>query len=124
MTNSGPRRMAALRVIWRALTQGRRAGAPSLGELAGAVPGMVGTTLSGRYKMLSRGRLALFVLAIAYLLSPVDLVPELFLGPIGLLDDGAVALWLAGTLLSETERFVGWERDGRPQVVDAPQSST
>lgn len=113
--------MAALRVLWRALTQGRRAGAPALGELAQALPRMVGTTVSGRYRMLTRGRLALFVLAIAYLISPVDLVPELFLGPLGLVDDGAIAMWLAGTLLSESERFVGWERAGRPTVVDAPR---
>ena len=30
------------------------------------------------------------VVALAYGVSPVDLVPELFTGPIGLLDDGAV----------------------------------
>jgi hypothetical protein len=29
-----------------------------------------------------------------------------------------VALWLGGALLVETQRFVEWERDGRPQVVD------
>lgn len=119
-----PRRTDALRVLWRALTQSRRKGAPGLGELTSAMPRMAGTTLSGRYRMLTRGRLALFVLAVAYLVSPVDLVPELFLGPIGLIDDGAVALWLAGGLLAESERYVEWERAGRPAVIDAPTTGT
>lgn len=123
MVTTSPYRTAALRTLWRALVTGRRRGAPALGELASAVPRMAGTTLTGRYRLLTRGRLALIVLAIAYIISPVDLVPELVLGPIGLIDDGAVALWLAGVLLTESERFVDWERAGRPTVVDAAGSA-
>ncbi len=120
MATSSTRRTAALRTLWRAVTASRRPGAPALGELASAVPRMAGTTLSGRYRLLTRSRLALLVLAVAYILSPVDLVPELILGPIGLIDDAAIALWLAGVLLTESERFVDWERAGRPAVVDSP----
>jgi len=120
MVKTSIRRTAALRVLWNAIVRGRRSGGPGLGELAGAVPRMAGGALAGRYRQLSRGRLALLVLALAYLVSPVDLLPELVLGPIGLIDDGAVALWLAGVLLGESERFVSWERAGRPEVVDAP----
>jgi len=112
--------MAALGTLWRAVLAGHRAGAPEVGDLASALPRMAGTTLSGRYRLLTRGRLALLVLAVAYLVSPVDLVPELVLGPFGLIDDAAIALWLAGALLVESERFVGWERAGRPAVVDSP----
>jgi uncharacterized membrane protein YkvA (DUF1232 family) len=124
MATSSTRRTAALRALWRAVTASRRAGAPDLGELASAVPRMAGTTLSGRYRQLTRGRLALLVLAVAYLVSPVDLVPELVLGPFGLVDDGALALWLAGALLTESARFVDWERAGRPLVVDSTPAST
>lgn len=123
MATTSTRRTAALRAFWRAVTASRRAGAPALGDLASAVPRMAGTTLSGRYRLLTRSRLALLVLAVAYIVSPVDLVPELVLGPIGLIDDGAVALWLAGVLITESERFVEWERAGRPTVVDAASSS-
>jgi len=123
MATSSPRRLAALRTLWRAVTASRRAGAPALGELASAVPRMAGNTLSGRCRQLTRGKLALLVLAVAYIISPVDLVPELVLGPIGLIDDGALALWLAGALLTESERFVDWERAGRPVVVDSPSPS-
>ena len=54
------------------------------------------------------------MLAIAYLVSPIDLVPEAFLPVVGLIDDGVVALWLGGMFLSETERFMAWESDRRP----------
>jgi uncharacterized membrane protein YkvA (DUF1232 family) len=79
---------------------------------------MIADALGGRYEHLSRGRLVLLGLALLYLVSPVDLVPEAFLGPFGLGDDGVVALWLGGALLAETERYLAWERD-RPVVVDA-----
>ena len=119
MAKMSPRRLAALRALWHAITRSRRPGALGLGELARAVPRLAGSTVAGSYRQMSRGRLALMVLALAYLVSPVDLVPELFLGPIGLVDDGLVALWVAGALINETERFVGWERSGRPTVIDA-----
>ena len=57
-------------------------------------------------------------LAVLYLLSPVDLVPEGLLLAIGLVDDVVVATWLAGSALDATERFVGWE-DTQPRVVES-----
>ncbi len=54
MAKTNARRVAALGVLWRAFTQGRRPGAPGIGELAGAVPRMVGGTVSGRYRMLGK----------------------------------------------------------------------
>jgi uncharacterized membrane protein YkvA (DUF1232 family) len=79
---------------------------------------MVGGALSGRSGVLTRGRLGLLILAGAYLVSPVDLVPEAVTSLFGLVDDGVVALWLGGALLVETQRFLEWERDGRPRIVD------
>jgi uncharacterized membrane protein YkvA (DUF1232 family) len=58
--------------------------------------------------------LGLLVLALAYPVSPIDLVPEAFLGFFGLVDDAVVALWLGGAFLDETDRFVAWEADRRP----------
>lgn len=112
-----PRRIAAFTALWRALTQARRPGSPGLAERAGALPRMLGAALSGRYPGLGRGRLALIVLALAYLVSPVDLMPEMLLTVFGLGDDAVVALWLGGMFLAETDRFLGWERS-RPVVVD------
>lgn len=57
-------------------------------------------------------RLGLGVLALAYLVSPVDLVPEVVLPFIGLVDDAVVAGWLATFFVAETERFLNWEQNG------------
>jgi len=71
---------------------------------------MVVGAVSGRYPELGRGRLALGVLALAYLVSPVDLLPDLLFSVLGLGDDAVVALWLGGVFLVETERFLDRER--------------
>jgi uncharacterized membrane protein YkvA (DUF1232 family) len=115
VTTSRSRRLAAFTALWRAVSRGHRPGTPGLAERARAVPRMVGDALSGRYAALGRGRLALLGLALAYLVSPIDVVPEAFVPLLGLADDGVVALWLAGAFLSETDRFLEWEH-GRPAV--------
>ncbi|HYH31506.1 MAG TPA: DUF1232 domain-containing protein [Pseudonocardia sp.] len=114
-----PRRIAAFHALWRAVAQSRRPGAPDMGDRLRALPRMLRGALSGRYPQLSRGRLGLIALAVAYLVWPVDLVPEAFLTLLGLTDDAVVALWLGGAFLSETDRFLDWERR-QPGVVDAP----
>ncbi len=80
---------------------------------------MIAAGVSGRYPDLGRGRIALLLLAVAYLVSPVDLVPEMFLGLLGLGDDAVVALWLGGAVLADTDRFLAWERTS-PTVIDHP----
>jgi uncharacterized membrane protein YkvA (DUF1232 family) len=111
------RRLAAFTVLWRAVVRGQKPGAPGLGERLGAVPRMVREAVSGRYAALGRGRLALLGLALAYLISPVDVVPEAVVPLLGLADDGVVALWLAGAFLSTTDDYLRWERS-RPVVVE------
>jgi uncharacterized membrane protein YkvA (DUF1232 family) len=110
-----PQRLAAFTALWRALARGRQPGAPGLAERVRATPRMVGDALSGRYAALGRSRLAMLGLALAYIVSPVDLVPEALVPLLGLADDGVVALWLAGAFLAETDRYLAWERD-RPAV--------
>jgi uncharacterized membrane protein YkvA (DUF1232 family) len=114
-----PARIAAFRALWRAIVQGNRPGSPGLGDRLRALPRMISAAVSGRYADLGRGRLAMLGLALAYLISPVDLVPEVLLGLLGLGDDAVVALWLGGALLVETDRYLGWER-AQPRIVDAP----
>jgi hypothetical protein len=108
-------RRAALSALWAALRASR--GGPSLGDRLGALPRLIGATLRGGYD--GKGRLLGMVFATIYILVPVDLVPELLLGPLGLVDDSVVAVWLAGAVLSETERYLLWERTRRPRVVRA-----
>lgn len=109
-------RAGALGVVWRVLREGRRPGAPGLGARLAAVPRLVRATLVGRYPGMSRGRVLALAIAAVYVVFPVDVVPEAFLGPLGLVDDVAVAAWLAGTLLVESDRYLEWERSS-PRVV-------
>jgi uncharacterized membrane protein YkvA (DUF1232 family) len=67
-------------------------------------------TLTGSYRGLARSRLGLFALAVVYIVSPVDLLPEAGLWVLGTVDDIGVAAWLVGALLLETDRFLDWER--------------
>jgi uncharacterized membrane protein YkvA (DUF1232 family) len=115
-----PGRRAALLALGRAVAEGQRPGAPGIGDRLRALPRLVGDALSGRYDALGRTRLAMIGLALAYLASPVDLVPEVLVPLIGLADDGLIALWLAGAFVAETDRFLDWERTrpAPPVVVD------
>jgi uncharacterized membrane protein YkvA (DUF1232 family) len=108
------RRITAMKALWNALRGARRRGAPGVSALLAAVPRMVVLGLTGRYPHLAKGRLALGVLGLAYVLSPLNLVPELLLPILGLGDDMLVVAWLAGTVLAEAEAFLAWEREQEP----------
>jgi len=104
------RRAAAFSAIWRALTASKAG--PALSQRLAALPRMFWYTATGRYD--GFGRLFAISLATLYVASPIDLFPEaIFLLP-GLLDDVVVATWIAGAVLSETERFLLWEQGRAP----------
>ncbi len=107
------KRTAAFTALARALMSGARGG-PSLGRRLGAVPRMIRATARGEYD--GGMRVALMAAMTAYIASPIDLVPEAFVLVLGLADDALMITWLAGTVLSETERFLEWERE-RDRVV-------
>ncbi len=100
-------RTAAFTAIGRALVSGARGG-PSLGRRVAAVPRMMRATMRGEYD--GGVRVALMAAATAYIASPIDVVPEGFLLLLGLADDAVMLTWLAGSVLSETERFLRWEQ--------------
>jgi uncharacterized membrane protein YkvA (DUF1232 family) len=104
------RRRMALTALLRVF----KPGTPGLGKRLAAIPRMIRATMRGEYD--GRGRLAMMSLAGAYIISPIDLVPEMFLFVLGLVDDAAVAAFFAGALLDETERFLEWERQ-RARVI-------
>ena len=74
-----------------------------------ALPRLVRDVLTGRFTDVSRGRLALMGLALLYIVSPVDLLPEAILTLPGLLDDVAVAGWLVAAVLGATTAYLTWE---------------
>jgi uncharacterized membrane protein YkvA (DUF1232 family) len=82
-----------------------------------AVPRMLLLGFTGRYPHLDRARIAMAGLGVLYVLSPIDVVPELLVPLLGLADDAVVAAWLAGVLLSESEAFLAWEAQQARVVV-------
>ena len=83
----------------------------------GSIPRMVRDVLRGDYDGLSRRRLLLMVLAVVYIVSPVDLLPEALLTIPGLMDDAAVAAWLVASLFGATSAYRMWE-NGRIAADD------
>ncbi len=101
------KRTAAFTALAKALMSGARGG-PSIGKRLAALPRMLKATAKGEYD--GGMRIAIMAAATAYVISPIDLVPEAFLLVFGLADDAVMVAWLAGTVLSETERFLEWEK--------------
>ncbi|MEU4443402.1 YkvA family protein [Actinosynnema sp. NPDC050801] len=54
--------------------------------------------------------LATWGFAVAYLVSPIDLLPEL-LPLIGVTDDAGVAVWLLTSVSTVTGQYLRWERE-------------
>jgi uncharacterized membrane protein YkvA (DUF1232 family) len=105
-------RWAGVLGVARALRAASRPGGPGLGEQLAAVPRMIGASVQGRYDGLSRGRLAMIVVLLLYVISPVDILPEGLLLVFGLVDDAAIAAVIAGWLLGEADNYLAWEGRG------------
>ena len=103
------RTLAYVGALARAARLATRPGGPSLGERATALPRLARAVRSGEYTGTSGTRLALLLAGVAYVASPVDLLPEGLLGVFGLADDAMVLGWVATTVVEETERFLQWE---------------
>jgi len=57
--------------------------------------------------------------AIAYFISPIDLLPEAFLGPVGYLDDIAVAAYILNDLINEIDPQIARKHwAGEQDVLD------
>ena len=104
-------RWGALRSLATAFRTATRPGTPGVGTRLAAMPRLVWATIRGEYVGTSRARLIGIAGALLYVVSPVDLLPELVLPLVGLGDDALVISWIAASLINETESFLGWERE-------------
>ncbi len=111
MAASTSLRWGAFRSLATAVRTATRAGTPGLGARLTSLPRLVRATLRGEYAGTTRARLLTLVAALLYIVSPIDLVPELLLPILGLGDDALVIGWVAAALINETESFLTWERD-------------
>jgi uncharacterized membrane protein YkvA (DUF1232 family) len=96
------------RMAWTALLRVFKPGTPGVGRRLAAIPRMIGASMRGEYD--GKARLAMMAAAGLYIASPIDFVPEAAFLVFGLVDDAAMVVWFAGALLSETERFLEWEK--------------
>lgn len=104
-------RWGVFRSLASALRTATRPGTPGVGVRLTSLPRLVRATFRGDYAGTTRGRLVMLVGAVLYVVSPIDLVPEMILPILGLADDALVISWIAVSLVNETESFLSWERD-------------
>jgi uncharacterized membrane protein YkvA (DUF1232 family) len=107
------KRTAAFTALAKALMAGARGG-PGVGARLAALPRMLIATAKGHYD--GGLRVAMMAAATAYVISPLDFIPDVLI-PIGLADDAVMVTWLVGSVLSETARFLEWEKERNRLVV-------
>jgi uncharacterized membrane protein YkvA (DUF1232 family) len=115
-----PQHLAAFTALAKAFAGSRRPGQAGVLTLLRVVPRMVAAGFSGRYPHLDKRRVGVALLGVLYVLSPVDLIPELILPILGFGDDALVAAFSAGSLLSEAQAFLDWERSQTGEVPPPP----
>jgi uncharacterized membrane protein YkvA (DUF1232 family) len=86
-------------------------------ERARALPRLLRAARQGDYPGLPKSRLALWGFALVYLVSPIDVLPEL-LPIIGVADDAGVAVWLLTSVSTAAGLYLRHERErsGRPPI--------
>ena len=58
---------------------------------------------TGRYRQYNKFNLALSLIALIYVVSPIDLITDLL--PAGLVDDAAIVIWALSRLNKEIEKY-------------------
>jgi uncharacterized membrane protein YkvA (DUF1232 family) len=79
-------------------------------ERARALPRLLRAARQGTYPDLPKSRIALWALALVYLVSPIDVLPEV-LPILGVADDAGVAVWLLTSVSTATGLYLRHERD-------------
>lgn len=104
-----PSRIKMAATVASVLRAATRPGAPTLQERVHAVPRLVRSTLHGAYAGTTLKRLGLVAGAVAYVASPIDLLPEAIMPIVGAADDAVVISWAIKAFFEETDRFLAWE---------------
>jgi uncharacterized membrane protein YkvA (DUF1232 family) len=85
-------------------------------ERARALPRLLRAARQGTYADLPKRRMTLWVLALVYLISPIDILPDL-LPLIGVTDDAGVAIWLLTSVSTAAGLYLRRERDQLPEPM-------
>lgn len=84
-----------------------------------ALPRLVRSLRSGQYQGMPKSRLALWGIALVYLVSPIDIAPE-FLPILGVTDDAGVLVWLLTSVSAASGLFLRWEKQHRDPPQETP----
>ncbi len=79
-------------------------------ERARALPGLLREVRQGTYADLPKSRPFIWALAIVYLISPIDILPDL-LPLIGVTDDAGVFVWLLTSVSTATGLYLNRQRE-------------
>ena len=79
----------------------------SMSQNSRTAPSPAGARLRQRTRSTTHG--CALAGAAAYVVSPVDLLPEAVLSVVGLADDAVVLAWFATALVQDTDDFLAWE---------------
>lgn len=89
-------------------------------DRARALPRLLRAARKDGYPGLPKGRTALWGFALLYLVSPIDVLPEL-LPIIGVTDDAGVAVWLLSSVSAATGLYLRWEKDQQDRAGLPPR---
>ncbi|TDO66765.1 uncharacterized protein DUF1232 [Kribbella sp. VKM Ac-2571] len=82
-------------------------------DRAKALPRLLREVRRGTYADLPKSRTFLWLLALVYLISPIDILPDL-LPVIGVTDDAGVAVWLLTSVSTAAGLYLRHEREQLP----------
>ena len=112
---------------WRAaLAKPRPGAAPDLRDALLALPDLAVLVLRLlRERRVRPGDKAIALLGLAYVLSPVDLLPEFLFGPVGLVDDALMLALTVSRLVNRVHPDVVRQHwSGKGDVLDAIQRTS
>ncbi|MET9314851.1 DUF1232 domain-containing protein [Kribbella sp. NPDC003505] len=92
-------------------------------DRAKALPRLLRDVRRGTYADLPKSRTFLWVLALVYLVSPIDILPDL-LPIIGVTDDAGVAVWLLTSVSTAAGLYLRKEREQLPHRSPSGRRST
>jgi uncharacterized membrane protein YkvA (DUF1232 family) len=75
-----------------------------------------------RYTEIPWGSIVLTTIALAYFVSPIDLIPD-FIPVLGFLDDSAVIAFVVAQIKTDLDNFIAWEAAQTLQSQDADASA-
>jgi uncharacterized membrane protein YkvA (DUF1232 family) len=74
---------------------------------------MMKSYVKGEYRNIPNDKLILIIAAFIYLVSPIDAIIDFLPG--GLIDDGAIFIWLLSSLSEEIRQYREWEEQNNLQ---------